>query len=135
MEGKAVPRTLRNLPHKDANGKIDLPHQRNAMTHVTHTNLSKDQQKQAHDVLLRAYKQVGMPYSARSVPGCKGYELSKKKSMLGYVVAFRAYRESLPRGRQQMRCRGSIGKRMQGQPPAPRTAKSGERGESQTASL
>jgi hypothetical protein len=93
-EGKTVPRTLRNLPYKDANGKIDLPHLRNAMARVTHTNLSKGQQKNAHDVLLRAYKQVGMSHPPCSVPGCKGYEPSKKKSMLCDAEAFRAYRES-----------------------------------------
>jgi hypothetical protein len=39
-EGKTVPRTNRNLPHHDASGKVDLPHLRNAMARVTHTNLS-----------------------------------------------------------------------------------------------
>jgi hypothetical protein len=93
-EGKTVPRTLRNLPYKDANGKIDLPHLRNAMARVTHTNLSKDQQKRAHDVLLRAYMQVGMSHPLCSVSGCKGYEPSEKKSMLCDVEGFQAFRES-----------------------------------------
>lgn len=30
-EGKTVPRSLRHLPYKDANGKIDIPHLRNAI--------------------------------------------------------------------------------------------------------
>jgi hypothetical protein len=64
------------------------------MARVTHTNLSKGQQKQAHDVLLRAYKQVGMPHPPCSVQGCKGYEPNEKKSMLCDVEAFQAYRES-----------------------------------------
>jgi hypothetical protein len=91
-EGKTVPRSLRNLPYKDKDGKIDLPHLRNAMARVTHTNLSKEQQKKAHDVLLRAYKTVGMAHPKCSVPGCQGYE--PKKSMLGDVDGFRAYQEA-----------------------------------------
>jgi hypothetical protein len=91
QEGKTVPRSLRNLPYKDKNGKIDLPHLRNAMARVTHTNLSKDLQKKAHGVLLRAYKQLGMPHPPCSVPGCKGYTPGDKKSMLGDIEAFQAY--------------------------------------------
>jgi hypothetical protein len=64
------------------------------MARVTHTNLSESQQKQAHDVLLRAYKQMGMSHPPCSVPGCKGYEPGEKKSMLCDVEAFQAYRES-----------------------------------------
>jgi len=44
-EGKMVPTTNRNLPQHDANGKVDLPHLRNAMARVTHTSLSKEVQK------------------------------------------------------------------------------------------
>lgn len=89
-EGKTVPRTLRNLPYKGASGKIDLPHLRNAMARVTHTSLSTAQQKTAHDVLVRAYKTLGIEHPLCSVLGCKGY--APKKSMLD-VEAFRAYRE------------------------------------------
>jgi hypothetical protein len=92
--GKIVPRTNRNLPHHDAYGKVDLPHLRNAMVRVTHTNLSKEQQNQAHDHLLGHYRKLGMPHPPCSIPGCKGYEPNEKKSMLGDVEAFRAYRES-----------------------------------------
>ena len=91
-DGKTVPRTLRNLPYKDASGKIDLPHLRNAMARVTHTNLSGDLQKRAHDVLLRAYKQVGMPHPPCSVPGCKGYSPGEK-SMLSDSEAFYSYQK------------------------------------------
>jgi hypothetical protein len=90
--GKTVPRTNRNLPHHDASGKVDLPHLRNAMARVTHTNLSKDQQKQAHDHLLRHYRELGMEHPKCSVPGCQGYE--PKKSMLSDIDGFRAYKEA-----------------------------------------
>ena len=93
-EGKTVPRTNRNLPHHDANGKVDLPHLRNAMARVTHTSLSKEQQNQAHDHLLGHYRKLGMPHPPCSVQGCKGYEPNEKKSMLCDAEAFRAYIES-----------------------------------------
>lgn len=90
-EGKTVPRSLRNLPFKDATGKTDLPHLRNAMARVTHTSLSSAQQKQAHDKLLSAYHSIGMEHPPCSVPGCKGYEPGKKKSFLFDTAAFQAY--------------------------------------------
>jgi len=92
QEGKTVPRTNRNLPHHDSSGKVDLPHLRNAMARVTHTNLSKAQQKEAHDHLLRHYRELGMEHPKCSVPGCQGY--APKKSMLEDTEAFRAYQEA-----------------------------------------
>jgi len=83
--------TNRNLPHHDSSGKID-PHLRNAMARVTHTSLSKAQQKEAHDHLLNHYKQLGMEHPKCSVPGCQGY--APKKSMLEDTEAFRAYQEA-----------------------------------------
>ena len=35
-EGKTVPRSLRHLPYKDASGKVDLPHLRNAIARASH---------------------------------------------------------------------------------------------------
>jgi hypothetical protein len=92
-EGKTVPRTNRNLPHHDSNGKVDLPHLRNAMARVTHTSLSKEQQKQAHDHLLNHFKQLGMEHPKCSVPGCQGY--APKKSMLEDWQSFCAWQEAL----------------------------------------
>jgi len=43
-EGKTVPRNLRYLPYKDASGKVDLPHLRNALARVSHTDLPKSVQ-------------------------------------------------------------------------------------------
>jgi len=94
-EGKTVPRTNRNLPHHKPNGDVDLPHLRNAMARVTHTNLTKEQQKQAHDHLLRHYRELGIAHPPCSVPGCKGYyPKEQKKSMLEDWQAFRAYSEA-----------------------------------------
>ena len=41
-EGKTVPRTLRHFPYKDANGKVDLPHLRNALARIPQSNLPAD---------------------------------------------------------------------------------------------
>jgi hypothetical protein len=92
VEGKTVPKTNRNLPHHDKSGKVDLPHLRNAMARVTHTNLKPSQQKEAHDHLLRHYKQLGMEHPKCSVPGCQGY--APKKSMLEDWQSFRAWQEA-----------------------------------------
>jgi hypothetical protein len=92
QEGKTVPRTLRNLPHHKPDGSVDRPHLVNAMARVTHTKLSGEQQKQAHDHLLRHYKELGMEHPKFSVPGCQGYE--PNKSMLGDVEGFRGYQEA-----------------------------------------
>ncbi len=38
-DGKTTPRSLRHLPYKDAQGKIDLPHLRNALARIPQSNL------------------------------------------------------------------------------------------------
>src|SRR5690242_12339367 len=40
-EGKTVPRSLRHLPYKGADGAVDLPHLRNALARVQQTSLPK----------------------------------------------------------------------------------------------
>jgi len=40
-EGKTVPRSLRHLPYKNKEGKIDLPHLRNAITRLSQENTGK----------------------------------------------------------------------------------------------
>jgi putative serine protease XkdF len=37
-EGKTVPRSLRHFPYKDKNGKVDLPHLRNAIARIPQSN-------------------------------------------------------------------------------------------------
>lgn len=41
-EGKTVPRSLRHFPVKDANGKVDLPHVRNALARIPDSNVPSD---------------------------------------------------------------------------------------------
>ncbi len=42
--GRITPRSLRHLPYKDSDGKVDLPHLRNALARVTHTSLPESTQ-------------------------------------------------------------------------------------------
>jgi len=37
-EGKTVPRRLRHFPYRDASGKVDLPHLRNAIARIPQSN-------------------------------------------------------------------------------------------------
>ena len=59
-EGKTTPRALRYLPFKDANGKIDLPHLRNALARLPQTNLSAAEKAKARAVLVKAAKAAGV---------------------------------------------------------------------------
>lgn len=49
-EGKTVPRSLRHFPYKDSEGKIDLPHLRNAIARIPQAKIS-GMTKQDLDVL------------------------------------------------------------------------------------
>lgn len=45
-EGKTTPRSLRHLPYKDADGKVDIPHLRNALARIPQTEgLSESEQE------------------------------------------------------------------------------------------
>lgn len=41
-DGKTTPRTLRHFPYKDASGKVDLPHLRNALARIPQSDLPAD---------------------------------------------------------------------------------------------
>ena len=41
-DGKTVPRSLRHFPYKDADGKVDLPHLRNALARIPQSSLAQD---------------------------------------------------------------------------------------------
>jgi hypothetical protein len=59
-EGKTVPRSLRHLPYKDASGKIDKPHLRNALARLPQTNISSDLKMQAMHKLHAASGKMGV---------------------------------------------------------------------------
>lgn len=55
-DGKTVPRTARHFPVKDANGKVDLPHLRNAIARIPQSNapgLTPDKKKSLQDKARR----------------------------------------------------------------------------------
>lgn len=55
-EGKTVPRSLRHLPYKNKDGKVDLPHLRNALARLSQTDISGAAKKKAQTVLNKAAK-------------------------------------------------------------------------------
>ena len=59
-EGRTTPRSLRKLPFKDQNGKIDLPHLRNALARLPQTDLTSAQKAKARKVLAAAAKSAGV---------------------------------------------------------------------------
>lgn len=46
-DGKTTPRSLRHFPYKDASGKVDLPHLRNALARIPQSSLPDDVKEQA----------------------------------------------------------------------------------------
>jgi hypothetical protein len=64
-EHKTVPRSLRHLPYKDANGQVDLPHVRNALARVEQTkgipSATKDKiRKKLQNILKKAQPKKSM---------------------------------------------------------------------------
>jgi 2'-5' RNA ligase len=53
-DGKTTPRSLRHLPYKDASGKVDLPHLRNALSRLPQTKLSAELKAKAQAKLKAA---------------------------------------------------------------------------------
>jgi len=58
--GRTVPRNKRHLPFKDAEGRIDLPHLRNALARLNQTQLPEEAKEKARRVLCAAARQVGL---------------------------------------------------------------------------
>ncbi len=57
-QGKTVPRTLRHLPYRNADGSINLAHLRNALARLDQTSLSPEAKAQARSKLETAAKQA-----------------------------------------------------------------------------
>lgn len=58
--GKTAPRALRYLPYKNAEGEIDSPQLRNALSRLPQTELSPAEQTKAKAVLQAAAEEVGV---------------------------------------------------------------------------
>ena len=59
-EGKTVPRSLRKLPYKDASGKVDLPHLRNALARLPQADITDAEKASAKAKLEAAAKTAGV---------------------------------------------------------------------------
>jgi len=59
-EGKTVPRSLRHLPYKDAEGNIDKAHVRNALARLPQTDIPAHAKAAARRKLVAAAKKVGV---------------------------------------------------------------------------
>ena len=62
-EGKTTPRSLRHFPYKDKDGKIDLPHLRNALARIPQSKLPEDVKKRVLMKARRIAKSVGINVS------------------------------------------------------------------------
>lgn len=62
-EGKTKPRSLRHLPYKNADGKVDPAHVRNALARLSQTQISESAKASAHKKLVAAAKSVGIEAS------------------------------------------------------------------------
>ncbi|MGB9672455.1 MAG: hypothetical protein ACPLZY_04850, partial [Candidatus Norongarragalinales archaeon] len=63
-EGKTTPRSLRKFPHHTADGKIDLPHLRNANARVPQSDLTPEQKREAMKHLAAHKKALGIGMAA-----------------------------------------------------------------------
>ena len=59
-KGKTRPRILRKFPYRDAKGKINVAHLRNAMARLGRSKITKKQKDKALKVLLAAEKKAGV---------------------------------------------------------------------------
>lgn len=59
-DGRTKPRSLRHLPYKDADGKIDLPHLRNALARLSQTDIPADAKAAAAKKLRAAAEAAGV---------------------------------------------------------------------------
>lgn len=62
-EGKTVPRSLRHLPYKDASGKPDAAHVRNALARLSQTDIPSEAKASAKAKLESAAKELGIKSS------------------------------------------------------------------------
>ncbi len=62
-EGKTKPRTLRHLPYKNADGKVDPAHVRNALARLSQTKIPEAAKAAAKRKLVAAAKSVGIEVS------------------------------------------------------------------------
>jgi hypothetical protein len=62
--GRTKPRSLRMFPYKDAEGRVDLPHLRNANARLPQAKIPEEQRAKAQRVLVAVKKKLGIGASA-----------------------------------------------------------------------
>jgi DNA adenine methylase len=89
--GRTVPRNLRHFPVRGADGKVDLPHLRNALARIPQSRvpgLTEDDllglQERARELLAEATKKNDL--FAKSIPLIKGTDPADERYVLGIVL-------------------------------------------------
>ena len=89
--GKTVPRNLRHFPVRGADGKVDLPHLRNAIARIPQSRipgLTEDDllglQERARELLAEATRKNDV--FAKSIPLIKGTDPADERYVLGVVL-------------------------------------------------
>jgi hypothetical protein len=70
-DGKTTPRSLRHLPYKDASGKQDAAHVRNALARLSQTQIPESAKASARKKLVAAAKKLGIEVSGGDEKGVK----------------------------------------------------------------
>jgi len=65
--GRTKPRSLRMFPYKDAQGRVDLPHLRNANARLPQAKIPEEQRAKAQHVLVAVKKKLGIGASAEEM--------------------------------------------------------------------
>jgi hypothetical protein len=89
-DGKTVPRSLRHFPVYDANGKLDLPHLKNALSRIPQSNLPDDVKakiKAKAETLFASTKAAKVEKDPEPAPPPEVIKTEKGKH-LGYPVRF-----------------------------------------------
>lgn len=81
-QGKTVPRTLRHLPYKNAQGNVDVEHLRNAMGRLPQTDIPEAARKEALKHLCAAARSQDLDF-----PSCQTLELQGQVKTLSEQVA------------------------------------------------
>lgn len=66
-EGKTKPRSLRHFPYKDAGGKVDIPHLRNALARIPQSSLPDDVKKRVIAKARRIAKSNGIEVGEKAI--------------------------------------------------------------------
>jgi len=66
-EDKTTPRSLRMFPYKDAQGRVDTPHLRNANSRLPQAKIPEEQRNKAERVLVAVKKRLGIGAAAEEM--------------------------------------------------------------------